>query len=96
MTYARSRATAVNDVRRILTTNGLVLFDEVVIFSTPRTRINGGTERGYFVVAATDQMPVLFGKTVTVSSADGSTTCAVITHVAGHIVQFRTAGATRP
>lgn len=95
MTPARSRTTVDHGLRQILSQNGEVLFDEVIVFSNSRTGVNGGTARGYFVVTTAEPMPNLFGQTITVSGEDGSMTCAVVTHVAGYIVQFRTAGPNR-
>jgi len=92
MMQAEWRDSAINGLRQILTTSGHVLFDQVSVCPNPRAGSNGGTRRGYFIVAATEHMPTLFGETIAISSPNGSTTCAVVTHVAGHIVQFRAAG----
>jgi len=93
MRYAAWRDTVINGVRQILTASDDVLFDEVAVYSNFRAG-SGGVFRGYFVVPATDRMPEVFGATIAISSATGSKTCAVVTKVAGCIVQFRAAGGT--
>jgi hypothetical protein len=93
MMQAESRGSAINGLRQILSSGGQVLFDQVSVCANPKAGLNGGTHRGYFIVAATEHMPTLYGETIAISAPNGSTTCAVVTHVAGHIVQFRAAGA---